>query len=321
MKKAYACAAVAKMENVPFVYFSYNSIDFNSKKINGWVYEDGKWDQREIRFPDVVINISSPKTKKQLVIQRQLKTSTIFTSYPVGNKMKVYEKIKKGDQFVHALIPSVKLNSGEEILSLLNTNSRVVIKPFTGHHGENVIFFEQGTDGTVIITDSLSKWMSNKNELLTFVETLTDQQSYLLQPFIECKTKAGLIYDFRIHVQKNGLGEWEVNLIYPRISGNNKLISNISSGGYRGELSSFLREEFDNRASEIKELLETFGIQFSTHFDTLYEHSFDELGIDVAIDQNGKLWIFEVNWRPGAKNREFEVAKRLIPYCLYLINR
>ena len=45
------------------------------------------------------------------------------------------------------------------------------------------------------------------------------------------------------------------------------------------------------------------------------------LGIDVAIDQNGKLWIFEVNWRPGAKHREFEVAKRLIPYCIYLINR
>lgn len=163
--------------------------------------------------------------------------------------------------------------------------------------------------------------MSNKAELDIFVESLTSDQDYLLQPFIECKTKAGLTYDFRIHVQKNGLGEWEINLIYPRISGSNKLISNISSGGYRGELHSFLQEEFESKAPEIRTLLETFGIQFSTHFDTLYKHPFDELGIDIAIDSNGQLWIFEVNWRPGSKHREFEVAKRLIPYCVYLINR
>ena len=319
VKKAYAFAAVAKMEGIPFFYFSYSTVDFNRKIIKGWVYEDGAWIQRKMKFPDVVINISSPKTKKQLDIQRQLKASAIFTSYPVGDKMKVYKKVKNGEQFAVNLIPSVQLSNGEEVLSLLNKYSKVVIKPFSGNHGKNVIFFEKEEDGAVYITDGASKWMSNKVELLTFVETLTDQQAYLLQPFIECKTKAGLTYDYRIHVQKNGLGEWEINLIYPRISGSNKLISNISSGGYRGELSSFLQEEYDERASEIKELLETFGLQFATHFDTLYQQSFDELGIDVAIDRNGKLWIFEVNWRPGAKHREFEVAKRLIPYCVYLI--
>ena len=245
VKKAYAFAAVAKMEGIPFFYFSYSTVDFNRKIIKGWVYEDGAWIQRKMEFPDVVINISSPKTKKQLDIQRRLKASTIFTSYPVGDKMKVYKKVKMGNNSPHNLIPSVQLSNGEEVLGLLNKYSKVVIKPFSGNHGKNVIFFEKEEDGAVYITDGASKWMSNKVELLTFVETLTGQQAYMLQPFIECKTKAGLTYDYRIHVQKNGLGEWEINLIYPRISGSNKLISNISSGGYRGELSSFLQEEYD----------------------------------------------------------------------------
>ena len=93
VKKAYACAAVAKMEGIPFFYFSYSTVDFNRKIIKGWVYEDGVWIRREMRFPDIVINISSPKTKKQSDIQRRLKASTIFTSYPVGDKMKVYKKV------------------------------------------------------------------------------------------------------------------------------------------------------------------------------------------------------------------------------------
>jgi hypothetical protein len=99
------------------------------------------------------------------------------------------------------------------------------------------------------------------------------------------------------------------------------MISNISSGGYRGELSPFLKDEFGEEADKIKGFLERFALSFSSHLDTLYEHPFDELGIDVGIDYLERLWLFEVNWRPGSKNREFEVAKRLIPYCHYLANR
>jgi hypothetical protein len=161
----------------------------------------------------------------------------------------------------------------------------------------------------------------NEIELTRYLHPLIKAQKFLIQPFIECKTKNGLTYDFRLHVQKNGKGKWEITLIYPRISGNAKMISNISSGGYRGELASFLKDEFDEDSIKVKESLEVFALSFSAHFDTLYEHSFDELGIDVGIDANQRLWLFEVNWRPGSKNREFDVGKRLIPYCKYLLNK
>ena len=143
------------------------------------------------------------------------------------------------------------------------------------------------------------------------------EQKYLIQPFIECKTKTGLTYDFRLHVQKNGLGKWVIGLIYPRISGNHKLISNVSSGGYRGELNSFLQEQFDQEYYNVKRLLEQFALSFSAHFEELYNKPLDELGIDIGIDHEHKLWIYEVNWRPGSKHREFEVAKNLVKYAEY----
>ncbi|PEP84721.1 YheC/YheD family protein, partial [Bacillus pseudomycoides] len=49
-----------------------------------------------------------------------------------------------------------------------------------------------------------------------------------------------------------------------------------------------------------------------------------ELGIDVGIDEDQKLWLFEVNWRPGAPsifNLELDVVRNTIHYARYLANK
>jgi glutathione synthase/RimK-type ligase-like ATP-grasp enzyme len=318
VKKAYPFAAVAKMEGIPFFYFSFNNVDFDNRKIDGWMYEEGNWIQKQFDFPFVVINSCNPKTENQSKILKKLKKHAIFTSFPVGNKMKVYKKVKKAKVFASYLIPSTTLLKSDEIISFLKNQPRAVIKPLSGNHGKKVFFIEK-TEEQYKVTEGFNIMYMNEEELSRYFQPIITAQKFLMQPFIECKTKNGLTYDFRLHVQKNGKGKWEITLIYPRISGNAKMISNISSGGYRGELASFLEDEFDEDAKKVKERLEDFALTFSAHFDTLYEHSFDELGIDVGIDANQGLWLFEVNWRPGSKNREFDVAKRLIPYCKYLL--
>lgn len=321
VKKAYPLAAVAKMEGIPFYYFTFNNVDFHTMKINGWEYNQGEWIQTVVDFPTVIINSCNPKTKNQYEILKKLKEYTLFTSYPVGNKLKVYKKVLHAKEFSNYLIPSTKLTNPAECISFLDEHSRAVIKPLKGNQGKQVIFIEKLNELPLyqLIDGQHSKTL-NRKELESLIADLILKRKYLLQPFIVCKTKTGLTYDFRMHVQKNGRGSWEINLIYPRINGNGKLISNISSGGYRGDLEPFLILEFGDESKRIKSILEDFALSFSLHFDTLYEHSFDELGIDVGIDQQKRLWIFEVNWRPGCKHREFEVARRLIPYCIFLAN-
>ncbi|KAA0546557.1 YheC/YheD family protein [Bacillus sp. BGMRC 2118] len=321
VRKAFACAAAAKMEGVQFIYFSYGAVDFENRSIKGWEYADGKWLQNDYPFPDVIINISGPKTDYQSKVRKQLKDMIPFTSHPVGNKMKVYRKVKKGETFAEYLIPSFKLKSLEKVKEKVTEYEKIVIKPYSGNKGKKVMFLESSQSNEYVLTTGEEKKTLNEEEVEILIEELKREKKYLIQPFIECKTKSGLTYDFRLHVQKNGLGEWEITLIYPRISGSKKLVSNISSGGYRGELDTFLLNEFGDWQFDIRRTLDHFAVSFSEHLDELYNKSFDELGIDVGLDQNKKLWIFEVNWRPGSKHREFEVAKRLIPYALFLTNR
>ena len=322
VKKAYPCAAVAKMEGIPFIYFTFNNIDFHTMKVNGWEYNHGEWARAIVDIPTVIINNCNPKTKKQSSILKKLKESASITSYPVGNKLKVYKKVLKAKEFSNYLIPSTELITPQECITFLQDHSRAVVKPLTGNQGKKVFFIDKLIEKQDYkLIDGPKVTILHQSELESLLSKLVLEQKYLLQPFIDCKTKTGLTYDFRLHVQKNGNGLWEINLIYPRISGNGKLISNISSGGYRGELEPFLCHEFGEDSDRMRTVLEDFALSFSAHFDTLYEHSFDELGIDVGIDQEKRLWIFEVNWRPGCKHREFEVARRLIPYCIYLANK
>ncbi|MGV2487727.1 UNVERIFIED_CONTAM: YheC/YheD family protein, partial [Bacillus mycoides] len=75
----------------------------------------------------------------------------------------------------------------------------------------------------------------------------------------------------------------------------------------------------------IKRYLERFAVTFSNHFNSLYKDIlFDELGIDVGIDKDQKLWLFEVNWRPGVPNifnLELDVARNLVHYARYLADK
>ena len=53
----------------------------------------------------------------------------------------------------------------------------------------------------------------------------------------------------------------------------------------------------------------------------LNEKTLDEIGIDVGLDQHHKIWIYEVNWRPGCPPTfylELDVVKNTIQYALYL---
>lgn len=316
VKKAYACAAEAKMQNIGFVYFSYSAVDFSRKKINGWFFENGAWIQKETHFPDTIINISAPKTKRQSIIRKSLKKNIPFVSHSIGSKMNVFKKIEKGRQFAKHLIPTLDFSDPEEVLPFIEEHQRIVIKPHSGRKGLSVHFVNLTEDGYIQCIVGNHKHIYSMEEFKHYLRALLSERKYLVQPFIECKTRAGLTYDFRLHVQKNEDMNWEITLIYPRISGGEKLTSNISTGGYRGELIPFLKNEFGDEYFDIKQLLEYFAVTFATHFESLYKKkSFDELGIDVAIDQNRCIWIFEVNWRPGSKNREFSVAQRLIPYA------
>lgn len=323
--KSYAYAAIAQAEGAEFVYFSPRRVQFEDSTVHGWVYENGEWVERVTPFPDVIYNAGSPiKLAKSKDIVERLKETIPFTTHSIGNKLRVYERLKEANQFSQYLIPSEAIEDINTFFHFIDSFHRVVFKPMNGRQGEGVLMIERAGQEFRLLKGKESAKMTYA-KLKDFLSRKINEQTYIVQPYIECKTKNGQAYDFRLHVQKNGEGNWGITSIYPRIGASGTIISNINSGGSVNYLEPFLKQEYGDEYMNIKRSLEVFSLQLAHHMDEIQIEKFneliDELGIDVAIDEQGKLWIFEVNWRPGCPPTfylEMDVVRNTIQYCLYL---
>lgn len=317
--KSYFYAAAAKMEGAGFFFFSPGRVNFEEQTILGWVYEEGEWVEKTVSFPDVIYNSSPPMTEKQELIVDRLHQDIPFTSHPIGDKISVYNRIKKDGAYAAHLIPSVDVTQFEDVNDLFNKYSEVIVKPSSGAQGTGIVYIHQKGDQYTLYQNKLKQVMT-QTELKAFIENLITKKSFLAQPFIECKTRNGLYYDFRLHTQKNGEGQWTLTTIYPRVASEG-VIANLSHGGYSAELKYFLKHEFNDKHYDVKRTLEQFAIQFSAHFDDLYNEPLDELGIDIGVDTNRKFWIYEVNWRPGTPalfRLEPDICRNMIRYACFL---
>ncbi|HJV31795.1 MAG TPA: YheC/YheD family protein [Bacillales bacterium] len=326
VKKSYAYAIVAKAEGADFVYFSPKAVNFVNKSIKGFVYEKGEWKERIMPFPDVIYNDGSPeKLSKSKDIIEKLKETIPFTTQSLGNKWNINERLKEGKEFAQYLIPSNILKTMDDIIRFLKNYHEVIIKPIDGRKGQGIYFIKTTESGYIVNKNSVDNLLT-KDELYQLFEPLLQNTTFIIQPYICSKTKSGQAFDFRLHVQKNGEGRWVITTIYPRIAPAGTIIANINNGGYTNYLEPFLKQEFTKaEAFNIKRTLEHFALSLAHHMDELqmlkYQEVIDEIGIDVGLDQEHKIWIYEVNWRPGcppAFYLEMDVVKNSIQYAMYL---
>ncbi|MBE1553884.1 YheC/YheD family protein [Sporosarcina limicola] len=323
--KSYAYAVVAKAEGARFFHFTPGEVNFVNRSIRGQVYENGKWMERVMPFPDIIYNAGSPeKLAKSKEIIQKLKKEIPFTTHSIGNKWNVNERLKEAKEFSNYLIPTEIVRNTENFIKFLTAFENVVFKPIDGRKGQGIYFISKKEDGFQVRKDS-NKVQYSSQQLNELIKSQLSTGTFIVQPTIQSVTKSGQVFDFRLHVQKNGEGEWVITTIYPRVAPKGSLIANINNGGFTNYLEPFLQQEFKEDAFNIRKTLEYFSLSLANHLDELQMVQFgeviDEIGVDIGFDKNHKLWIYEVNWRPGcppAFYLELDVVINSIKYAIYL---
>jgi glutathione synthase/RimK-type ligase-like ATP-grasp enzyme len=315
VSRAYLYSAIAKLEGAELFYFTPGEVNLKNKTINGLYYHQGKWLNKRFPFPDVVINSVSFSLSWQKQIENALKKTIPFTSYPVGSKNFVYEKLKKSSKLKKHVIPYQLLNKKEDLISFLNTHSEVIVKPTRSHHGNNVVKIAKVGKRYLLTKDRETKELSEK-ELGDLVFTTDFKQ--LVQKYISSKLPTGEPFDFRIHLQKNRKGIWTVTYIVPRIGNKKAVITNLSQGSQMIKYDVFMDLYFGPKSNELQNKINDFASSFGDLFDSLYPYKFDELGVDVGLDENHNIWIYEVNWRPGHVFIEVFTGFNTVNYAIFL---
>jgi len=327
LNRAYAFAAAALAEGAELLYFSPGAVDFEASMIKGYQYNAGEWKSTVSRFPDVIYNTNSFSRDRQEKAVRLLQQAIPFTSYSIGSKETVYRNLMKYETYANYLVPSEKVLSAEHFFICLEKYAEVVFKPSWGHQGMDVYHIKAEDDRFRILLGA-EETKYDAEQTTEFIQSKLKQEDYIVQPYINCRTKAGVPYDLRLHVQKGRGGKWLNPIIYPRISSNDSIVCNIGQGGYTSDLTGFLQREFGARHYDIRKYVELFSLQLAAHMDEiqkeLYGEELNELGIDIGLDEAQKIFVYEVNWRPGHPpftNINLSVIKHTVQYAMYLAGR
>ncbi|XMB67240.1 YheC/YheD family protein [Mycoplasmatota bacterium zrk1] len=319
VSKIYTLAAVAKLEGVDLFYFSPSQIDFTKKKIYGYYYEE-EWKQKEFPYPDIVINTSRMKTEKQKKNKLRLGKEVPFTESKIHNKEYINNLLQKHPVFKNYLPDSLVVKTIKQVIKFVDKHSKAVLKPSVGSKGKRVIFIIKEGNQYSIYQDGKEEIVRNLKHTLSRL----DLTEYILQQFIVSETKAGLPADFRVHTQKDSSGKYVIVSVYPRISEKKYRVSNISQGGYSAHINYYLKNQFNDNWRVIYNKLKFLGLQISEYLDEHYNNKLNQLGVDICIDEDNKLNIIEVNWRPGLHvlfSSNVNHIKNLIKYCIYRVNK
>lgn len=272
-----------------------------------------------IQIPDVIYNIFPKINYVHDDVEKWLRKRAPFSTFPINNKIDLPRKISETSDLGHLFLPFKKVTSTNDVFAFLLGHKQAVLKKYAASRGESIYFIEQTSRNEYELKARNTIQTFDQMKLNAWLEQHIVDEKFIVQEYKEFKTHKDEPYDIRAHVQKNATGKWVLTKMYPRIGMAGTIISNVSQGGRTENIEKFLSEQFGNeKASQIRETLETLALEIAETIDHIYNGSIDELGLDLAIAPDEQIYMHEANLKPRIRYYEAERAVHTIGYLKYL---
>jgi glutathione synthase/RimK-type ligase-like ATP-grasp enzyme len=274
---------------------------------------------RSCRFsyppPDVILNEWPDSPSFRSPAEAWLRERIPFTTHLIEGKQQIYKRLHP--KFGRYLIPKESLVSSELLLAFLNQYEDVILKPSNGRNG-NHIYRVKLVDRCIPFQGEQQPHIVTEVQLKEQIDLLLAKHTYMMQQYWPVLSEHNEPTDYRVHVQRDEDGHWQITKIYPRSGREGAVVSNISKGGSTADIDEYLRDMFVDRAVEMKIRLENIAIQLAKEIDGFYYFLIDELGIDLLMNEQGDVRFLEANTGPETRYHEDERAKRTIGFAKYV---
>lgn len=321
--------AAGKRIGIHVFVFTPQDVDDGSGRINALHFntETRSWSRKWVKFPHVIYDrcrIQRSHRFQQLLAFRRRYSHLAFLNRPLRNKWTIYRTLSRVPSFRNHLPVTRLYQSAEDVTSLLRKFPTVYVKPINGTGGRGILRIDRRTDGTYILQGRNHSRGIVKPKVVSGHSLAPAIRSwdmhgdrYIAQQGLNIKLPGGRVHDYRMLVQKNGTGIWEVTGCAGRIGPAGSITSNLHGGGQAASMNALLRQWVGSEAqiSQIKSTAEKFGISVARHLESTYE-ALCELALDLAIDRSGRIWLLEVNPKPSrevfSKAGERDVYRKAI---------
>jgi hypothetical protein len=317
--------------------FGAHHINWEEGTIDGFTYGKNGWKQTTFPFPNAVYdrlpNRRIENHQALRLVKKRLTEEYSIPWYNPGffNKWSIHKLLVHDTQVAKYLPATYHTPSISKMEEMLASFQSIYLKPANGSLGLGVYHLMYSREDNQYYSryrdekevNRLRKYPSIEHFLkASFKDRLLS--SYLAQQGIKLIRLDGKPIDFRIHTNKDEHGVWKVTAIAAKVAGKGSVTTHLNSGGVVKTLEEIYPEPQD-RVKVFHDLTEA-AIILSNVIDDKIQGFIGEIGFDLGIDQNGRIWMFEANSKPGRsifchpelKDADIHSRKASLEYGLFL---
>ncbi len=285
---------------------------FHPEKPIGYWHKESTFLLGEVPPPSIVYN---------RIHSRRTEAGNKFTSFtmwaeahgiPVFNgrflsKWMVH-KMLENTPHLNAYIPDTCLFSRRNMHSMIKQHCTVFAKPIHGSKGRGIYQVSQ-TESGYEITPSIPEekpacTVPDEEYLYQYFEKVNAGRGYLLQQGIQLLNWEGRNLDFRFLCHLGQDGEWKITSSTGRLAKKGQFAANLATGGDIIQTARVLQLLYGHKKQiNIMDELADLALATAGAIGRNTPWLVAELGIDIAIDESGKLWLIEANSKPSKEYR------------------
>jgi hypothetical protein len=191
--------------------------------------------------------------------------------------------------------------------SMCSRYSSVFLKPVRGSLGKGIIRISrlEGNQFQALHTTGAGTRKQQHTSLVKLFSTISAKMKtvrYQVQQGLQLIEIQKRPVDFRALVQKNLTGKWTITSIVARTASSDHFVSNLARGGTLSTaLEAVTKSNLQSGVSrnEAVRRLQQAALHIARGVDEQIPAHFGELGIDLALDTSGRVWLLEVNSKPS----------------------
>lgn len=211
----------------------------------------------------------------------------------------------KQDEQVASSLPFTLPYCKENLRFLLSQYSTLYLKADNSCQGKGAMRIERQDDGHYLLRsrDTKKKYTFLKlTPLHQQIKQIKMKRPYLIQQGILSQTPSGNMVDIRVHLMRIK-DVWTNVAMAARVAPTKNVVTNRSSGGTPISLDELFKTHLHYTTEQVnqkKEELSNLATR-AVQLISAKHPSYLEFGVDIGIDSNGKLWIYEVNISPSLR--------------------
>ncbi|GLX68787.1 YheC/YheD family protein [Paenibacillus glycanilyticus] len=298
----HAKSALAEKFSGILVY-TPNDVNLTTRKITGYVYRGGTWARQTLPYPKINMDIgfySGSQSTRATYIKKA--SSFPFTGYGLGNKIRIQKHLVASPVLKPYLLPTEPVKDASNFILFVKKYKSVMLKPINGWGGRDIVRVTLDNGQYKVQQNHEQTQLMSAAGIRSLISKALGKERQLMQQWIDIRNKQGIVFDIRALMLKKSEGNWQTTGIAVREARRGKITSNLKSGGHAYEADSYLKKEFgDEKGETLAKSIRELAEYIPDFTEKSYRSRLCELGIDLAVDTNGKLWLLEINIKPGKK--------------------